>query len=182
MIFIGVIPLQNWFKKLLNASDFEQINEVILMTWDLGKRPPVQAIPGLSNRPMHIDDLPGVERLDRLSFGHIWHNSKTTLEMAFRQAALATVAELEGSVIGYQISTAMQKGGHLARLAVDPDFQRQGIGAVLLDDLLTRFERRGAARVTVNTQKDNLASIALYERFGFRTTGESYPVYQYKGS
>jgi ribosomal-protein-alanine N-acetyltransferase len=177
--FIGAIPLQNWFRNLLEASDFHQVNEVILMTWNNTRHPANGGSSGLSHRPMNIDDLAIIERLDQRSFGPIWHNSKAALELAFRQAALATVVELEGAIVGYQISTAVQRGGHLARLAVDPDFQKRGIGAALLNDLLARFERRGATYVTVNTQKDNLASIALYERFGFRKTGEAYPVYQY---
>jgi ribosomal protein S18 acetylase RimI-like enzyme len=69
-------------------------------------------------------------------------------------------------------------GGHLARLAVLPDFQCRGIGYCLLYDLLSQFYRRGARSVTVNTQNDNLASIAVYEKIGFRATGETYPIYQ----
>ena len=178
-IFIGAIPLQGWFRNLLQESSFRQVNEVILMTWSNSRHPPAKPVPQLLHRPMNFDDLGIIEGLDHRSFGPIWHNSKTTLGLALRQAALATVAELDGVVVGYQIRTAIQKGGHLARLAVDPDFQKRGIGAALLDDLLARFGRRGATRVTVNTQKDNLASIALYESFGFRKTGEVYPVYQY---
>jgi ribosomal protein S18 acetylase RimI-like enzyme len=70
-------------------------------------------------------------------------------------------------------------GGHLARLAVLPDFQGMGIGSALVQDLLWYFRRRGAQRVTVNTQKDNLASLAVYRKAGFFLTGEEYPVFQY---
>lgn len=179
-VFIGAIPLQNWFENLLRSGGFKQINEVILMSWDRGDYHASRRIDSLSVRSMSFDDLARIEEIDRRSFGPIWHNSRETLELAYRQAALATVAESEGEVVGYQISTTLQKGGHLARLAVDPDFQRRGIGSALLDDLLAQFSRRGAMHVTVNTQRDNQASIALYEQFGFRKTGEAYPVYQYQ--
>lgn len=179
-MFIGAIPLQNWFKNLLGVSGFEPINEVILMSWDRDTYHASRRTYNLSIRSMSIDDLIKIEVIDRRSFGPIWHNSRETLELAYRQAALATVAESEGEIVGYQISTALQQGGHLARLAVDPDFQRRGIGSALLDDLLAQFSRRGATNLTVNTQRDNRASIALYERFGFRKTGEAYPVYQYQ--
>jgi len=34
--------------------------------------------------------------------------------------------------------------------------------------------------VTVNTQEDNRASLALYHRLGFEISGESYPVYLFE--
>ena len=67
----------------------------------------------------------------------------------------------------------------LARLAVHPQVQGQGIGYALVYDTLDQFSRRGVLRVTVNTQNNNLASLALYARAGFRKTGEAYRVYQY---
>jgi ribosomal protein S18 acetylase RimI-like enzyme len=69
-------------------------------------------------------------------------------------------------------------GGHLARLAVEPQQQGQGIGQALLQDLLAQFVRRGARAVTVNTQKNNQASLTLYQRMGFMATREEYPIYQ----
>jgi ribosomal protein S18 acetylase RimI-like enzyme len=129
---------------------------------------------------MNYEDLPAVHRLDAASFGRLWRNSLESLQLAFNQSACATVAEDETGLLGYQISTASPMGGHLARLAVSTQVQGRGIGYALVADLLDQFERRGAFRVTVNTQEDNLSSLSLYRRAGFRRTGETYPVYQYK--
>jgi ribosomal protein S18 acetylase RimI-like enzyme len=128
---------------------------------------------------MTLSDLKAVEAVDVEAFSSIWQNSLSSLEVAFRQAAVATVAEVDGQIVGYQISTATPVGGHLARLAVKPKFQHQGIGSGLLTDLLAQFELRGANSVTVNTQHDNLVSLTLYEKAGFKRIGEEYPVYQY---
>ena len=176
---IAAIPLQNWFKSLLVANDFQPTTDVVMLIWDSGEIPSKHPCPDISIRPMTLDDLPQVEILDKSSFGSLWHNSRTSLEYAFNQAAIATIADIEGAIVGYQISTAMQMGGHLARLATHPDYQRQGIGCSILRDLLIQFKQRGAARITVNTQEENLASIALYENNGFVRTGETYPVFQY---
>lgn len=176
---IAAIPLQSWFQRLLQISGFKTITNVVMMMWDSGSIPPPSPVPGISIRPMNIDDLSVVESLDESAFGSLWHNSKASLEYAYRQAAFATIAEYEGEIVGYQISTSMQMGGHLARLATHPDFQRRGIGFMLLRDLLVQFKQRGALRITVNTQEDNYASIALYKRAGFTQTGESYPVFLY---
>ena len=176
---IAAIPLQKWFQQLLEKCQFQASTDVVMLIWDNGVIPSQQAAPEIFIRPMNIDDLLQVEALDKLAFGSIWHNSRISLEYAFRQAAIATIAEIDGEIVGYQISTAMQMGGHLARLAIHPQFQRQGIGYAILRDLLIQFKQRGAMRITVNTQEDNLGSIALYENSGFSRTGETYPVYLY---
>lgn len=176
---VAAIPLQNWFERLLKTSEFQPTTDVVMLIWDNGKIPPEHSSPEISIRPMNTDDLSQVECLDKSSFGSLWHNSRYSLEYAFNQAAIATIADIDGEVVGYQISTAMQMGGHLARLATHPQYQRQGIGYAILRDLLVQFRQRGAMRITVNTQEENLASIALYEKAGFIRTGEKYPVYKY---
>ncbi|MGW8225385.1 MAG: GNAT family N-acetyltransferase [Anaerolineales bacterium] len=176
---IAAIPLQKWFEILLKKSGFKTTTEVVMLIWDNGILPSQLPAPDLTLRPMTLDDLPQVEILDRLAFGSIWHNSRLSLEYAFRQAAIATIAEIDGQIVGYQISTGMQMGGHLARLATHPRYQRRGIGDAILRDLMFQFKQRGAVRITVNTQEDNLGSITLYENLGFSRTGESYPVYLY---
>jgi ribosomal protein S18 acetylase RimI-like enzyme len=176
---IAAISLQDWFRRLLLESKFHLINQVILLEWERGSLPQIKTLSDLLIRALDIQDMPALEVLDRAAFGPLWHNSSESLACAYRQAAIATVAEVEGEIVAYQISTATQMGGHLARLATHPNYQNLGIGSALLQDLLSQFVLRGALRITVNTQQDNEASISLYEKTGFVRTGESYPVYQF---
>lgn len=175
---IAAIPLQSWFRKVLEANDFIRTHKVIVLAWKHGEVPPERDSSLITIRPMNFDDLSAVEEIDSAAFGSVWQNSQSCLEIAFRQASIATVADGPQGLAGYQISTATSMGGHLARLAVHPDSQGMGIGYNLVRDMLSQFKRRGALSVTVNTQQDNLASLTVYERAGFRRTGEEYPVYQ----
>jgi len=43
--------------------------------------------------------------------------------------------------------------------------------------LLAKLVNNGIYKLSVNTQSDNVASLALYQRLGFIRTGEQYPVY-----
>jgi [ribosomal protein S18]-alanine N-acetyltransferase len=177
---VAAIPLQTWLQNLLEESHFQQIHNVVLLLWQQGIELALPRECECVIRPMNFDDLPGVVEVDSEAFGPIWRNSYDSLELAFRQSAVATVAEDGSGIAAYQISTANPMGGHLARLAVRPEVQGRGIGYSLLYDLLNQFQRRGAARVSVNTQQDNLASLALYQNAGFQITGELYPVYQFR--
>jgi ribosomal-protein-alanine N-acetyltransferase len=174
------IPLYYWFRALLENSDFSLIENVIVLAWSSGTiLPPDRESPSLLIRRMNKEDLEVVETVDRTAFKPIWQISRFTLEGAFIQAAVATVAELDNQIVGYQISTATTRGGHVARLAVHPHVQERGIGYALVRDALLKFIQRGAQTITVNTQKSNLASLAIYQKAGFLATGEDYPVYQY---
>jgi len=177
-LILAAIPIQPWFQKILLSTGFEKINDVITLAWDRPFLPPDIGGSAYEIRRMNTEDLPAVTRIDRLAFGLIWQNSESLLEIARSLSAIATVAETSGRIVGYQISTANSSGGHLARLAILPDWQGRGVGRALVQNLLHKFHLWGTLRVTVNTQADNTASLALYKKAGFQQTDEIYPVFQ----
>jgi len=83
-------------------------------------------------------------------------------------------------VVGFQLSTLHHHNGHLARLAVLPSKQGQGIGKVLVSDLVRYFIRRHIDYVSVNTQLSNPASQQLYNNLGFIRNGYDMPVWKIK--
>ena len=175
---MAVILLQEWLRVILEATGFIRRQEIVMLEWDGLSPAPVVLPAGVSVRGMTPADLPAVARLDAAAFEPIWQNSEEALQGAFPQAMVATVAESAGAVIGYQITTRNPFGAHLARLAVLPEAQRRGVGRALVDDLVRQLVQQAVSRLTVNTQSDNLTSLSLYGRMGFRTTGERYPVYE----
>lgn len=174
----AAIPLQDWFRDLLLETGFRHAHNVVVLVWDNAHQalPPVQS--QLAIRPMQAADLEAVRELDTAAFGDIWRNSLDSLELAFQASALARVVEDDAGLLGYQISTHSPFGAHLARLAVHPRAQRQGIGYALVRDLQQHYEDPPLTRITVNTQDHNSLSLALYEKAGFRRTAEEYPVFQ----
>lgn len=177
---VAAIPMQNWFQEILDSFDFTKSNDVIMLTRELDELPKKRGNHDeIIIRMMNIDDIEKVCRVDQVAFDPIWRNSKEALEFAYQQSALATVAENKDyGILGYTISTVSPVGGHLARLAVHPDFQSSGIGYKLTLDVLKQFQKRGSSQVSVNTQLNNNASLSLYKRLGFTKTGEILPVFQ----
>jgi ribosomal protein S18 acetylase RimI-like enzyme len=174
---LASLSLHTWYRALLEESGFEHSLDVVVLEWQ-GEFPEAKRLNReIEIRKMTFTDLPIVEEIDRLAFPPLWQNALAGLTKAFNQTGISTVAIKGDEIIGYQISTAMTIYGHLARLAVHPDCQRQGIAFTLVHDLLSRFQERGFWRVTVNTQSNNHSSLRLYEKFGFKLTGEEIPVY-----
>ncbi len=178
----AAIVLQEWYHSLLEASGFSSHQSIIML--ERNQQIPVEtSLPaGFSIRPMLQYDLPVVAEVDAEAFDLLWQNSLPSLELAYLQAVLATVVITEGQMVGYQLSTRNPLGAHLARLAVRPAFQGRRVGRALVSDLVQQAERHGMYRLTVNTQSDNAASLALYTKTGFRETGERYPVYKLQDS
>ena len=175
---VAAIVLQDWYHKLLMNSGFNTRQSIVMLERE--QQAPVDiALPaGFSIRGMLQYDLPGVAEVDAAAFEPLWQNSLPSLERAYPQAVLTTVVEADGQVLGYQLSTRNPLGAHLARLAVRPELQGRGIGRALVADLIQQAERHSMFYLTVNTQSDNFASLALYKKIGFRETGERYQVYQ----
>lgn len=166
-------------ENLLIASDFEEITQVVSLVWDATSASWPEISHDYELRRMRLEDISRCYQIDRKAFKPIWRNTVTQLEMAYQEAFYASVICVEGVVCGYQISTTNPQGGHLARLAVDPDHQKKGLGSKLLAKLLDRFFAAGILDVSVNTQADNQHSLDLYRKFGFVELPETYPVFQY---
>jgi len=178
-ITFAALGLQDWFINLLTDNNFAHHQDIVVLEWE-GNLPAAFSIPqGLILRPMFLSDLPEVQILDGMAFDRLWQNSLDGLTLALNQAAYATVLEVENRIIAYQISTPTSFGAHLARLAVLPGFQRQHLGSLLVRNIQEYFREKGFETVSVNTQDDNHASLALYRKMGFHLTGESFPVYTY---
>lgn len=165
---------------LLEGSGFTSQQRLVMLEHESSGIEPENAIGGFSLRPMLTHDLPKVAEVDAEAFGPLWYNSLQDVSRAHSRAFLAQVAELDGQVIGFQISTRNSLGVHLARLAVRPEDQGKGIGQALVKDLFFRARQRGINRFTVNTQSDNIQSLAIYKKLGFRESGERFPVYTLK--
>lgn len=172
----AAIVMHNWLEELLLNSGFSEYQKVVLLSQD-GASFAWQSNPHqLRIRPMTREDLPDVAALDTAAFAPLWQNSLKSLQYAHSLAEFSTVGVLNGEIVAYQMSTRNPFGAHLARLAVHPRCQGQRFGYLMIQDLLQTIRAQGLSRLTVNTQNDNAASLALYQKIGFKRTGEQYCV------
>ena len=176
---VAAIAMQPWFQQILSTSGFANHQNIVMLEWHgfASRTWAVSESNRIRIRRMTEADLPEVEKTDAASFPPLWRNPLDTLRRAFSQALLATVAEDEDGIVGYQLTTGGRTHAHLARLAVHPSAQGHGAGRALLVELFAQLTRMGVTRLTVNTQSDNEASLGLYQKMGFVRTGEQYPVF-----
>lgn len=160
-----------WAGPSLRARGFERLTDVITLVKSDRAMPDTSGA-GVLLRPALDADIPAVVAVDRAAFTPHWWHSETTVRRRAAKWAHFGVAEVAGEVVGYAEGELRLPAAHLNRIAVHPAHQEHGVGTLLLSNVLRTFWRRGAERITLNTQADNQYSQRLYDRFRFRPTGD----------
>ncbi|MEA2526654.1 MAG: hypothetical protein QOF73_3881 [Thermomicrobiales bacterium] len=117
--------------------------------------------------------------IDHAAFPWLWQNN----DLEFQTYSLTPGVELflgllDGHPVAYVGLTTYLGWGHLDRIAVLPSLQGQGYGQEGLAFAIDRLARHGSRRVGLSTQRGNVHSQHLYERFGFRRSwGNDYRLY-----
>ena len=174
---IALLMIRNWLSTYVTSPGFHFTEEIITFRRPQLPIPDEPLATGLTIRQTQPDDLSAILNVDNRAFVPPWQMEREELRQAERISASCTVAELDGRLVGYQLSTLYFDGAHLARLAVLPEAQGIGVARALLIELLSQFAQRGVYAMTVNTQSSNTRSQRLYTGFGFERTGYDLPVW-----
>jgi ribosomal-protein-alanine N-acetyltransferase len=127
------------------------------------------------------DDLSRLMQVMEAAFEPVWGEAWTRRQV--EDSLLAGFCNYHlVSAAGQPVSTGEQAAGftlsrtvagetELLLLAVDPQFRKQGLGALLVEALIQTASARGASRLFLEMRKGNPAE-RLYRRLGFEAVGE----------
>ncbi|NHJ86909.1 MAG: GNAT family N-acetyltransferase [Asgard group archaeon] len=76
--------------------------------------------------------------------------------------------------IGYLLIRIQGNEGHIARIGVHPDFQRKGLGSVLLERSIHHLKKGNCTSYFLYVLEDNIPAINLYKKFGFYVEVNTY--------
>lgn len=158
------------------AAGMRTVQEIVVLRLDVRRRHKLLDAPGALGVALRIgsaEDVPAVLAVDNSAFEPFWRYDRPLMEQyvaGTRTSACERlgIAEARGEVVGYTLCTVRRGEGSIGRLAVRPDLQGRGVGAVLLEDAAAYLERAGADRATLCTQAENVRSRRLYANAGFK--------------
>jgi ribosomal-protein-alanine N-acetyltransferase len=135
------------------------------------------------------DLLPAVLELDRQCFGGLWTQDGYQREIDSPNSDLIVLVRSEklGSsinsqtLIGLGCLWAIVDEAHITIVAVQPQYQHQGLGQALLLALLNSAHQRGLERSTLEVRISNQSAICLYQKFGFKVAGRRKAYYEDTG-
>jgi [ribosomal protein S18]-alanine N-acetyltransferase len=119
---------------------------------------------------MTTADIENVIAIERASFQFPW-STRFFLDELKVDCARSILAEMEGRIVGYVLFWFLPEEVDIHNIAVHPDFRRQGIGRLLLEQVVAAARRQDRLRVTLDVRFSNAPAQNLYRSFGFIARG-----------
>jgi ribosomal-protein-alanine N-acetyltransferase len=128
-------------------------------------------------------DVRDLDRVDRIMadafdarWGEAWTRNQVIGILAVPGVWL-TIAELNGSAVGFALTRGVLDEAELLLLAVMPEARRRGVGAALLRGVMADCATRKISRIHLEVRAGNDA-IKLYSSSGFSKIGERRDYYR----
>ncbi|MGG6268154.1 ribosomal protein S18-alanine N-acetyltransferase [Leptolyngbya sp. AN03gr2] len=115
--------------------------------------------------------LPQVLELDLICFDGLWTEEGYQREIDSPNSELIAIT-IDNHLIGYGCFWAIVDEAHITIIGIHPDYQRQGLGNLILLALLDRACQRQMKHATLEVRISNQSAISLYEKFQFKVAGQ----------
>ncbi len=113
--------------------------------------------------PEHID---GVVAVENTCFCSPW--SRQDLEKQLElETSHFSVAVIDDKVVGYMGLQIFSGGGYVTNIAVLPEYRRQGIARMLINEQM----KNDMDFITLEVRESNIPAIKLYTEAGFKNAG-----------
>jgi ribosomal-protein-alanine N-acetyltransferase len=122
-------------------------------------------------RRLALSDLSAIERIEQRAYPTPWSRSMFAGELAKPSSLCLGAFDDEGVLAGYLIVSRYVDAWHIMNVAVDDVHRRSGIASRLLEALFELTAGDAHRGYTLEVRVSNKGAIALYERFGFETSG-----------
>ena len=116
-------------------------------------------------------DLREIAALQARTFTNPWTPESLQWELANNPAARLFTLRRDGELLGYCACWVLFDELHINSLAVAPERRREGLGSLLMREVMRRAFEEGARHAFLEVRRSNGPAIALYERLGFAVTG-----------
>ena len=115
--------------------------------------------------------LEALEALEQACFSLPWTRDMLLSQLPDENHEFLAAEDESGKLLGYVGMMCVLDEGYISNAAVDPACRRQGIGDLLIRELLERAEKRDLSFVTLEVREHNEPAIALYRKHGFVPVG-----------
>ena len=127
----------------------------------------------------NLDTIEKLLPLDHSIFDSYWRNSKAgfieTIESCNRNYLFKKYSD--ENLIGYAILGTTRNFSFLQRFGISKEYQNEGHGSSLLEDVISFAKNKKLVNIRLNTQSSNSAAKKLYLNKGFKLTNTDYIIF-----
>jgi ribosomal-protein-alanine N-acetyltransferase len=120
---------------------------------------------------MAVEHLPEVLAIERVSFPTPWTGPLFLQELQVAFSRIILARRPGAPIAGYVCRWFVADEVHVLNVAVAPQFRTQGLGGLLMHEILREARENQATAVTLEVRRGNRPGRRLYESFGFEEVG-----------
>ncbi len=119
---------------------------------------------------MNESHVSQVAQLEKICFVDPWSENSVASELK-NPLSLWLVAMDGQQLAGYIGSQSVGEEADMMNVAVHPDFRKNGIGRMLIMQLIETLKTKGIHCLTLEVRASNVPAIDLYEKLDFKRIG-----------
>ena len=124
----------------------------------------------------NLDDIPDLADIHARCFTRAWKASEFQSLLLDKGVACHVLRRssfrITDKIVGFVLVRSVMDEAEILTIAVDPNFQNEGIGAHLMQDVMRKLYADRIAKLFLEVDATNSPALSLYKTLGFETVGE----------
>lgn len=126
--------------------------------------------------PANLEDIPDLADIHMRCFAKAWKASE--FQSLLQDKTVSCLIQRRSSfrytdkIVGFVLVRSVVDEAEILTIAVDPDFQNEGIGAALMQETMRRLYADRVAKLFLEVDAVNKPALSLYQNLGFEQVGE----------
>ena len=121
-------------------------------------------------RDMEDRDITRVMEIESITFIAPWKKEEMLYELHDNKFAHLAVISKDNVIVGFYDYWHTFDSATIAQIAVDPAYQRQHLGSLLLEEIIKECYAKKVRNITLEVRKNNEKAVNLYLKHGFITS------------
>ena len=121
-------------------------------------------------RDMELKDIARVMEIEAVTFKAPWKEDEMLYELNENKFSNMAVILSNSTIVGFYDYWVTFDSATIAQIAIDPAYQRQHLGSLLMEEILKDAKAKKVRTITLEVRKNNEKAVNLYQKYGFRTS------------
>lgn len=120
---------------------------------------------------MSIEDLKSIKNVLASDFDNFWSYDVLEEELECDNSYVIVAKVDENTIVGFAGLKVILDEADIMNIVVKKDFRHNGIGFILLENLINHSKELNLKTITLEVNENNLSAIRLYDKFSFDKLG-----------